>query len=122
MLTAQSEPQDCFACGRAFIKGDGRFCSTRCRDAFDNGFPPYMRDRGPIPEKPWRHVAGPPFEMPPELPRQGDGCLIECRGCRRQFVSRGLRCCSTECERKHRERQEIEAIMAEVGVEAAPKR
>jgi hypothetical protein len=33
------------------------------------------------------------------------------------FVSKGLRCCSTECGRKFREREEIAATIAEVGAE-----
>jgi hypothetical protein len=38
---------ECFACGRSYMRrpvsGDdnARFCSTRCQDAFDAGFPPY---------------------------------------------------------------------------------
>ena len=31
----------CFTCGRSYWRGDGRFCSARCREAFDAGFPPY---------------------------------------------------------------------------------
>jgi hypothetical protein len=40
---------ECFACGRSYMRrpvsGDDnpRFCSRRCQDAFDGGFPP--RDR-----------------------------------------------------------------------------
>jgi hypothetical protein len=127
----------CFACGRAYmrgaLKGDGsapsRFCSTRCRDAFDNGFPPY--DPDPLRTmmrsgKPWVVVAGPPGTVgqpwPRDLPVSGDGCLIPCAGCHKQFSSRGLRCCSTDCERQYRERLDIEATLQEVGAEISPKR
>ena len=55
----------CFACGRGYCKGDGRFCSTRCREAFDAGFPPaqdsnYARAMTNVPLAAWRVVAGPP--------------------------------------------------------------
>jgi hypothetical protein len=90
----------CFACGRSYSKGDGRFCSTRCRAGFDAGLPPYEDQRA-------RYRLSP----------TGDGFRIECKECRRPFVSKGLRCCSTECERKFHERREIEATMAEVGME-----
>jgi hypothetical protein len=47
------------------------------------------------------------------------GLLIECAGCGRQFDSRGLRCCSTGCERQYRERKDNAAVMAEVGMDLA---
>ena len=55
----------CFACGRGYCRGDGRFCSTRCREAFDAGFPPapdlhYARAMINVPLSAWRIVAGPP--------------------------------------------------------------
>jgi len=55
----------CFACGRGYCKGDGRFCSTRCREAFDAGFPPaqdsnHARAVISIPLSAWRVIAGPP--------------------------------------------------------------
>ena len=33
----------CFACGMTFLppRGDGRFCSSRCRDGYDAGLPAY---------------------------------------------------------------------------------
>jgi hypothetical protein len=45
--TSVNTSNECFACGRAYMRrpvsGDdnARFCSTRCQDAFDAGFPPY---------------------------------------------------------------------------------
>jgi hypothetical protein len=97
----------CFTCGRSFGQGDSRFCSAKCRATFDDGFPSCEAVSSPQ-----------PFDLPP----RGDGFLITCKGCRREFVSRCLRCCSTECERQYRERQEIEAIVAEVGGELSAKR
>src|SRR6516165_5675024 len=94
----------CFACDRPYSQGDGRFCSERCRAAFDAGLPPYER-------------AGASYGLTP----RGDGFLIDCAGCRRPFASKGLRCCSIECERLHRERQEIAAIVHEVGGELPAK-
>jgi hypothetical protein len=52
------------------------------------------------------------------LPSRGDGGLIDCRSCKKPFVSKGLHCCSPECERQSRERQDIAATMAEVGMES----
>jgi hypothetical protein len=54
---------DCFLCGRSFThrghKGDlsGRFCSDKCREAYDAG---YRRPEPVDPFKPtdWRVVAG----------------------------------------------------------------
>jgi hypothetical protein len=122
----------CFACGRSFGRGDGRFCSTRCRTAFDAGLPPFDRARDAlnVPLSAWRVVAGPPgveigsrfYGQVPATPMRGDGFAIECAGCRKTFISRGLRCCSTDCERTYRERIEIAAIVQEVGGELPAKR
>jgi hypothetical protein len=123
----------CFACGRSFGRGDGRFCSTRCRAGFDAGLPPFDPARTVlnVPLSAWRVVAGPPGveigsrfygQNAPAMPMRGDGFAIECTGCRKTFISRGLRCCSTDCERKHRERIEIAATVAEVGGELPVKR
>jgi DNA-directed RNA polymerase subunit M/transcription elongation factor TFIIS len=101
---SQHQSQLCFACGRSYINGDHdnpRFCSTRSREAFDNGFVPPYSEHQPI-----------KYMQP-----RGDGFLIPCAQCRREFISKGLRCCSTECERKLRERKEIAATIAEAGIE-----
>jgi hypothetical protein len=136
---ATAEPQTCFACGRSHSRGamlaggsgPSRFCSVRCRDAFDAGFPPHdpnqARNLMQVPLTVWIVVAGPPGTVGTrayarDLPISGDGCIIPCRNCKRPFVSRGLRCCSPECERKYKEGLEIEATMREVGAEAGPKR
>jgi hypothetical protein len=47
-----------------------------------------------------------------------DGFLIPCKHCKRPFVSKGLRCCSSSCERAYCESIEIEKITAEVGMES----
>jgi endogenous inhibitor of DNA gyrase (YacG/DUF329 family) len=98
----------CFICGRSFVHGGdgsfGRLCSARCRKYFDTGgalYEPLDTDR---------------FYS---LPKSKQGFLIPCRGCGKQFDSKGLRCCSTECERIYRERQERLAGMLEA---PAPKR
>ena len=129
---AAREPQACFVCGRSYSRGapkadsssESRFCSVRCRDAFDNGFPPYDRPAGhpKIGDTPWVVVAGPPTPIARNLPIHGNGCSTTCANCQRVFVSKGLRCCSPECEKRYRERLEIGATMAEAGMEAAPKR
>ena len=50
------------------------------------------------------------------------GFYIDCANCRKEFESLGLRCCSVDCERGYRERQDNLAVMAEAGIEPAPKR
>ncbi|MBR0692698.1 hypothetical protein [Bradyrhizobium lablabi] len=50
------------------------------------------------------------------------GFKIHCAGCQKEFESLGLRCCSTSCERRYREREETRAIMSEAGMEPAVKR
>ena len=75
------EAKTCFACGRPYSRGDGRFCGRKCRRAYDLGFTP-----GEVVSKP------------------RDGVSLPCRGCGRQFVSKGLRCCSVDCKRQSNER------------------
>jgi hypothetical protein len=61
----------------AYSRGDGRFCGSKCRQAYDDGF------------------------MPSEvISKPRDGVSLVCRGCGRQFVSKSLRCCSIACERQ----------------------
>jgi hypothetical protein len=50
------------------------------------------------------------------------GFKINCAHCAKEFDSKGLRCCSTECERGYRERQQNRATLAEVGVGLKEKR
>jgi hypothetical protein len=96
----------CFLCKRAFTPGkgfglNGRFCSPLCLDAYDAGY----IHREPKP--------------PYDFPVRGDGFLFNCRNCQKPFVSKGLRCCSTECERKYRDKEDIAKTLAEIG-EAPP--
>jgi hypothetical protein len=86
-----SKAQPCFACGRSFIRGDRRFCGSNCRRAFDAGFPPFQG-----------------FEAPYDLPLGKNGFRIDCKGCGKNFDSKGLRCCSEDCEREFRRKQELE--------------
>jgi hypothetical protein len=79
-----------------------RFCSERCREWFDAGNPSY--------------------EQQEEWARKPSAMSIVCGGCHKEFYSKRLRCCSVECERRYRDRQDNLATMAEVGMEAAPKR
>jgi hypothetical protein len=65
-----TEAPTCFTCGRSFAKGDGRFCSTRCRAAFDNGFPPYeVTSCAPKVALGWKVIAGAATPFVPDLPR-----------------------------------------------------
>ena len=71
----------------------------RCQEWFDNGNPPIT-----------------------ELRRTAHGFEIKCAGCGKDFESKGLRCCSDNCERRYVERQRNLGIMAEVGIEPAAKK
>ncbi len=93
------ESQTCFMCRRHYLRGDGRFCSALCRAGFDAGLSPHD------PVRPRFNQA-----------IQGDGFAIECAGCRKVFTSRGLRCCSKDCERNYRQRAEIAAGPAKVEI------
>jgi hypothetical protein len=110
----------CWSCGTRFNKGHDvcadRFCSERCRDWFDRGGPRFgepARGHGT-----WRVIAG---RDPGYLPSI-EGFAITCLSCDQSFASKGLRCCSTECERKHRERAEIRAALTEAGIKPSAKR
>jgi hypothetical protein len=56
------------------------------------------------------------------FPRIAAGYRIRCAHCRKEFESRGLKCCSVECERRYREAHDNRAVMAEVGIEPSAKR
>jgi hypothetical protein len=101
MLAERKPPQkfpSCFACGRSYCSGEGRFCSARCRAAFDVGGPVYE-----------------PIDVDRfySLPKGRHGFLIDCPTCRMPFDSRGLRCCSIDCERGYRDKQKLEAELAD---------
>ena len=80
---------ECFACSRACTPkpptGDDstRFCSDRCREAYDAGCPPH---------DPRYHTKG--NQLWYRLPLGREGFLIDCAGCGKRFDSSGLRCCS----------------------------
>jgi hypothetical protein len=110
-LTERKQQQQptptCFACGRPYHRGDGRFCSQRCRSAFDAGAPAYE-------SRPAARLYS--------FPVGRNGFLIPCAGCGRQFDSTGLQYCSPECGRRDRERRENAELMAAVGMERPAKR
>jgi hypothetical protein len=86
---------DCLACGRSFCACDGGFCSIRCRAAYDVGWPVY--------EPPVIRYG---------MPKGRHGFLIDCAGCHKQFDSKGLRCCSPDCEQRYQHKQKLEADLA----------
>jgi hypothetical protein len=107
---AREKEATCFTCGRGYLlkpqDDSNRFCSTRCREGFD---------------------AGAPYDPASKtnrysLPIGPTGFLINCLGCGKRFDSRGLRCCSTDCERRYRQRAESIAAMAEVDMDKPVKR
>lgn len=100
----------CFACGARRRLRFGRFCSQNCLDAYDAGFPGHEQD--------WLKPSG----KAKELRSTATGFLWRCAGCGGEFSSSGLKYCKPECARLDRQREENLAIMAEVGVEPAPKR
>jgi endogenous inhibitor of DNA gyrase (YacG/DUF329 family) len=140
--------RECHACGRPFmpkpsIANDNTyaFCSARCRQAYDHGWPAYevaaeqALKRVPFTaDSKFRIIAGPPgvTEFNPlkgsnQLSRgikgRGrTGWLIGCFNCSKEFDSTGLRCCSVECERRYHKRQENERLMGEVGMDRPTKR
>jgi len=66
----------CFLCNRTFSQGKGHgingpFCSVLCLNAYDDGFMP--------------GEAVSPYKFP----IRGDGFLTACKGCNREFISRG---------------------------------
>jgi hypothetical protein len=95
----------CFLCARNFTVGkgvglNGRFCSALCVSAYDGGY---------VHREPDARYA---------CYARGDGFLIDCAGCRRPFVSKGLRCCSDACERRLKEQADIAETMASVEMES----
>jgi hypothetical protein len=109
----KSEPTpECFACGHGYTPGPSggddstRFCSPRCREAYDAGLPSY--------DPPYANKSNPRWY---NLPMGRHGFIIDCAGCGKRFDSKGLRCCSPACERSLGERGEIERLKAEAGVD-----
>lgn len=115
---------ECFACGRSSVAkpraGDDnpRFCSAKCRQAYDDGFTP-ATDPDPSTITQWRVIAGPhPGFMPSmSMIRTGGGFRISCKACGKAFESHGLAFCSVVCEHDQRERNARRSVMAEVDME-----
>jgi hypothetical protein len=127
---------------RAVYRGRD-YCSPRCAQYAADGFPApdptYARKAINVPLRSWTVVAGPPdvavgsAYYADVLARYFDagysrtnptseGFKVTCRGCQKEFASRGQRYCSPECGRRDRERQGNLVIMAEVGVTLPAKR
>lgn len=106
----------CFACGIVMGKNrDGRFCTARCRSAYDSGGPAWGRGETQM-RIAYRWLDGRPMRS------TATGFLINCANCQKEFDSKGLRCCSPQCERGYHGRQANLATMAEVGIEPAAKK
>jgi hypothetical protein len=97
-----SKSQECFTCGRPFLKLGERFCSEWCRESFDAGAPPHDPIQVSKSKPRWY-----------SLPIGRHGFLIDCRGCGRTFDNVGLRCCSTDCERSLRRKEQLDAELAD---------
>jgi hypothetical protein len=134
----------CFQCGHGMMYRGSRFCSDRCRDFYDAGNAGFAQDWRHLKANygiiGWRVVAGPPgivvgsdyykslrgafgkrAYQGPMRPTKA-GFLILCANCQKEFESKGLRCCSDECERRYREKEDNLAVMAKIGIKPAVKR
>ncbi len=144
VTTERSDITRCFMCGFGMLYRGSRFCSVRCRGCYDAGEPGHEQDwlLRPKPESlpltELKVIAGPPGvelgasvhkltfgnrKLPATLmQRTAAGYMIRCAGCGKDFESKGVHCCSVDCERRYKERQENLALMAKVGIEPAAKR
>ena len=130
----------CFMCGHSMLYRGSCFCGDRCRGFYDSGDPAYEQEwlQPPNPEHAplaaLKVIAGPPsvevgssyyggtvFGRVVMAPTR-DGFKIKCPGCDREFESLGLRHCSADCGRRGRERQESRKVLADAGIEIAPKK
>jgi hypothetical protein len=97
------EPTKCLLCRARFVyrgpddDNSGRFCSDRCRDAYDTIG---LRYRPPD----VRYTHGDGRAMTPVT----GGFRITCRCCGTQFTSTGLAFCSKDCHRLHAAREEAQ--------------
>jgi hypothetical protein len=111
----------CFVCGHAFVyrgrQGElsGRFCSIRCQEWYDQGNPGYERQRE-LTKVQYRWRDGRPMRPGKE------GFYIACKHCNKEFESKGLRCCSKECESAYLESEARKATLKEAGIEPEAKR
>jgi hypothetical protein len=110
----------CFVCEREHM-GPTRFCSDRCRDAYDSGYTP-QANPDPFTTSSRQIAGGNAGHLPKPMRMGRHGFMINCAGCGHEFDSQGLRCCSTKCEHKLRDRKETSKLMAEVGMERPTKR
>jgi hypothetical protein len=102
-----SDAIECHACGRSMTYKGSRFCTERCRDYYDSGAPGYAQRQS-------TNNCG--MRMGP------NGFYVRCVHCHQELESKGVRCCSAECERRYVERQANLAVMAEVGIKPSAKR
>jgi len=122
-----SNTVQCFSCGYGMTYRGSRFCSDRCREWFDVNNPGVAQDWLGRKRAAWRIIAGPPGTVgtedhDPDLKPTRAGCLIDCAHCGQEFDSKGLRCCSRDCEQSYRARKDNLAVMAEVGMVPTSKR
>jgi hypothetical protein len=119
---------------------NGNFCSMRCQEWFNAGNPTYEQQCEH--ERKLMGAALGSFVVvaaPPELEvgsnlyqrlgfsgmpmrRAGHGFYIACKHCNKEFESKGLRCCSQDCEKAYRESQERRAVLKEAGIEPTARR
>jgi hypothetical protein len=101
----QPAPARCFTCEHPYrprpdAGGSTRFCSPRCRGAFDAGVPPRGANPG---SELYEFTAGlvvvaggDPGYLPTMRMRKGAvGFYIDCRACGAEFDSKGLAYCAT---------------------------
>jgi hypothetical protein len=66
--TPNTDPVECFLCGRGMVPRGSRFCSPRCQEAFDSGFPRHdphhVRSAISLELRSWK-VAAPAPGSPP---------------------------------------------------------
>jgi hypothetical protein len=113
----EGKPTKCMCCGASYIyrrptddERVGRFCSKRCQDNYD------FRVASHSAPTRYTFVDGRPMRA------ADSGFVRECRFCRKPFVSRGLQCCSYECERALKDRLDTLEVAARIGHIARPHR
>ena len=96
--TPRYEAPECFSCGRTF------HCTGR--GWFDHGNPPYEKR----------------VRLGYTMRRGRHGFVIPCRGCGKDFDSKGWAYCSPSCNKASGAHAEAVALMAEVGMDIPEKR